>query len=92
MFSCSIFIFLTKHVFLLNKDKHWFTVRKQTSAILKANVMVGNDYVIDVFICEQMENMSLCIIRYLTVYHILKANIRFFLVAKNEIIVELIIQ
>ena len=41
-------------------------------AILKTNLLAGNGHVIGTFTSEDMENISLCIFRYLTVYYIIK--------------------
>ena len=48
-------------VFSLNKDKNWITVIKASIAILKTNLLVGNDRVIDIFTSEDMENISPCV-------------------------------
>jgi hypothetical protein len=57
VFACSIFSFSTK-TYLANVS------------ILKTNLLAENDHVIDIFTSEDMENISLCIFQYLTVYYI----------------------
>ena len=61
-------------VFSLNKDKNWITALKASVAILKTNLLVGNDRVIDIFTSEDMENVSQCVFSLphrLTVYNVL---------------------
>ena len=61
VFSCRMFIFATKHVFLsFNKHENWFAAPTKLP-ILKTKLLAGNDHVIDIFTSEDMENISLCI-------------------------------
>jgi hypothetical protein len=39
-----------------------------------AQKQVGKSHVIDIFTSEDMENISLCIFQYLTLYYIIKKN------------------
>ena len=79
VFSCSMFIFSTKTCFLIEQWQK--LVRFQTSvAILRTNLLAGNDHVIDIFTSEDMENISLCIFRYLTVYYTINQFIIWMLV------------
>ncbi len=41
----------------------------------KHKAMAENDHVIDIFTSEDMENISLCIFRYLTLYYIINIYI-----------------
>jgi hypothetical protein len=46
--------------------------------IIHAQKQIGKGHVIDIFTSEDMENISLCIFQYLTLYYIIKgANSKF---------------
>jgi hypothetical protein len=45
---------------------------KQKNVKFHAQKQIGKSHVIDIFTSEDMENISLCIFQYLTLYYIIK--------------------
>jgi hypothetical protein len=50
---------------------------KQKIVKFHAQEQIGKSHVIGIFTSEDMENISLCILQYLTLYYIIKSNIYF---------------
>jgi hypothetical protein len=49
----------------------WKQYCKQKIVKFHAQKQIGKSYVIDIFTSEDMENISLCIFQYLTLYYII---------------------
>jgi hypothetical protein len=56
-------------MFFLEQRQKWVRRSQANVAILKTNFLAGNGHVIDIFTSEDMENISLRIFRFLTVYY-----------------------
>ena len=68
VFSCIILFFdLDKNMLFFLRMKTKIGSPFLDFAILKTNLLAGNDHVIDILTSEDVENISLCIFRYLTV-------------------------
>ena len=55
----------------------WCSLHSPKQKIVKfhAQKQIGKSHVIDIFTSEDMENISLCIFQYLTLYYIIKMAI-----------------
>jgi hypothetical protein len=73
VFSCSIFIFLiTDMLFFIEQRQKLVRRSSNERRHFENTFLAGNDHVIDIVTSEDMENISLCIFRYLTVCYIIK--------------------
>jgi hypothetical protein len=64
---------VSKILFLTREDKsHIF---KPPYNVLSVQKQIGKSHVIDIFTSEDMENISLCIFQYLTLYYIANDDI-----------------
>ena len=58
---------------------------KQQIVKFHAQKQIGKSHAIDIFTSEDMENISLCIFQYLTLYYIIKNTIVLYLIKHNYI-------
>ena len=90
---------MSKILFLTREDKsHIFKPPcnfcllyspKQKNVKFHAQKQIGKSHVIDIFTSEDMENISLCIFQYLTLYYIINSNIVLFRVAQEDAIIKI---
>jgi hypothetical protein len=59
---------------------------KQKIVKFHAQKQIGKSYVMDIFTSKDMENISLCIFQYLTLYYIINNNTSYFSQTKTCLI------